>query len=94
MAEKESKKSSGRGGKRPGAGRPKGSLDQGNAALREMILQSLAGAGGVKYLQRTADTHQAAFLALIGKVLPLTVAGDPNAPIVHKVIEWQSKPKS
>jgi hypothetical protein len=93
MIDKQSKKSN-RGGRREGSGRPKGALDPGNAALREIILESLVGVGGVKYLEQTALTHQAAYLSLIGRVLPLTVAGDPNAPIVHKVIGWQSKPKS
>ena len=61
--EKESKKSNGRGGARPGAGRPKGSLDKGNAAIREMIVESLHGVGGVEYLQRVAESHPAAFLS-------------------------------
>lgn len=74
-------KVSGRGGKRPGAGRPKGSLDKGNAAIRELIVQSLNGLGGVEYLQRVAETHPAAYLALIGKTMPLQVQGDAANPI-------------
>ncbi len=46
-----------RGGAREGAGRPKGSLDKGNAVLREMILEALEGAGGVAYLIDKAETH-------------------------------------
>lgn len=73
-SEKESKKSIGKGGARPGAGRPKGSLDKGNALIREMIVDALNGVGGVEYLQQTAMSHPAAFLSLIGKVMPVQVA--------------------
>lgn len=49
--------------------------------LREMILQALDKAGGVKYLQEQAKASPAAFLTLVGKVLPTTLTGDPNAPM-------------
>lgn len=81
MSEKQTKQSSGRGGKREGAGRPKGSLDKGNALIREMVADALNQAGGVDYLVRQADEKPAAFLALVGKVLPVQIAGDPNAPV-------------
>lgn len=81
--EKQSKKS-GKGGARPGAGRPKGSIDKGNALIREMIVQALDEAGGVQYLVETAKSHQAAFLALIGKVMPVQVEGSEDGkPINH-----------
>ena len=44
-----------RGGAREGAGRPKGSLDKGNAMLREMILEALDRSGGVDYLVGKAE---------------------------------------
>lgn len=84
MTEKQSKKSPGRGGKREGAGRPKGSLDKGNALIREMIVEALNGAGGVEYLQSTALSHPAAFLALVGKVMPIQVEGGAN-PVKHSM---------
>lgn len=80
-------KVSGRGGARPGAGRPKGSLDKGNAALRELILQALDGAGGQQYLQNVAVSHPAAFLSLVGKVLPLTLDGS-----VGVTVKWPIAP--
>ena len=65
------------GGKRPGAGRPKGSPNKITAQLKDMILQALDGAGGVEYLKQTALTNPSAFLPLVGKVLPLQLsAGD------------------
>lgn len=84
-SEKESKKSiAGKGGARPGAGRPKGSLDKGNALIREMIVQALDKVGGVDYLAETAASHPSAFLALIGKVMPIQVEGG-DTPIKHSL---------
>lgn len=48
---------------------------------------ALDQAGGVDYLVRTAEYHPGAFLALIGKVLPTTLAGDPESPIQIARIE-------
>jgi hypothetical protein len=88
MAEKESKKSkksNGRGGARPNAGRPKGSLDKGNALIREMIVDALDELGGVEYLKATAASHPAAFLSLLGKVMPVQVTGDGGGPVSHSL---------
>jgi hypothetical protein len=79
---KESKKSNGRGGARPGSGRPKGALDHGNAAIRELIVMALDKVGGVDYLATVAASHPPAFLALIGKVMPLQVTGAEGQPLV------------
>jgi hypothetical protein len=77
MAEKQSIAISGKGGKRPGAGRKKGVPNKATKELKEMILSALDGAGGVEYLQeRAKDPRTAsAFLTLVGKVLPMTVQG-------------------
>ncbi len=80
-SEKQSKKSIGKGGARPGAGRPKGSLDKGHAAIREMVVSALDNLGGVEYLQGVAATHPAAFLSLLGKILPTQVEGPDGGPI-------------
>lgn len=52
-----------------------------------MILKALDDSGGVDYLvERANDPKTAsAFLTLVGKVLPMTVAGDPNAPLQARV---------
>lgn len=71
-----------RGGKREGAGRPKGSLDGNNKQLREMILAALDKKGGVTYLAEKAESHPQAFMSLLGRVLPLAVeGGDPDKPV-------------
>lgn len=73
-----------KGEKRPGQGRPKGSKDKGNALIREMIVEALHGVGGVSYLQEKAESHPQAFMALIGKVMPVQVEGGDN-PVKHTV---------
>ena len=46
-----------------------------------MILGALDDAGGQAYLERQAEENPTAFLTLIGKVLPMTVAGDAENPL-------------
>lgn len=88
MAEKQSTKStSTRGGKREGAGRPKGSLDKGNALIREMVVDALNKAGGIGYLTAKAKSHPVAFMALLGKVLPVQVTGEGGGPILVGRVE-------
>ena len=55
--------------------------------LKAMILGALDAVGGEEYLQRQAESSPAAFMTLIGKVLPTTIAGDPNAPPVQHVMK-------
>lgn len=93
-SEKESKKSNGKGGARPGAGRPKGSLDKGNALIREMIVAALDELGGVEYLKTTAASHPAAFLSLLGKVMPVQVEGGDRPIQVQKIERVIVDPKS
>jgi hypothetical protein len=64
-----------------GKGRPKGAANKVTKALKEMILGALDDAGGQAYLLTQAKANPAAFLTLIGKVLPTTLAGDPDNPV-------------
>lgn len=64
-----------------GRGRPKGSPNKITADVKAMVLQALSEAGGAKYLLTQAQTNPNAFLSLVGKVLPMTVAGDPENPL-------------
>ncbi len=84
-AEKQSKKS-GPGGARPGAGRPKGSLDKGNAIIRQMACDALSEVGGVSYLAEVARSHPPAFLGLLGKVLPTQITGPEDGPVQFQTI--------
>lgn len=74
-------KNSGKFGK-GNPGKPKGATNHINRDLKEMILKALSDAGGADYLLRQArKKNPAPFLQLVAKVLPMTVAGDPNAPL-------------
>lgn len=74
-------KPTGRGGKRPGSGRKKGVPNKINADLKAMILGALEQKGGQQYLVEQATENPTAFLTLVGKVLPMTVAGDKDNPV-------------
>jgi hypothetical protein len=73
-----------------GKGRRKGSVNKNTAALKDMILSALSGVGGVDYLIAQASENPTAFLTLIGKVLPLQVAGDFDHQVTVKgALAWQ-----
>lgn len=70
-------------------GRKKGTPNKVTAALKEMILEAaelagndMGGGGTVKYLRMQAVLNPAPFLALLGRVLPMQIAGDEDNPIV------------
>ena len=52
-----------------------------SADLKAMILGALDEAGGMSYLVEQARNNPNPFLSLVGKVLPLTLAGDPLSPL-------------
>lgn len=62
-------------------GRQKGTPNVMTRELKSMILEALDGAGGVEYLIEQAHAKPAAFLTLVGKVLPLQVTGKDGGPI-------------
>ena len=73
--------------RKPGAGRKKGVPNKVNGDIKAMILEALDRKGGADYLTTQAGTNPVAFMGLVAKVLPLTVAGDPNAPLFPSKIE-------
>jgi len=84
-------------------GRPKGARNKVSGLLKDAILQAAIQAGAdhgeegddhlVAYLTHMAKTQPAAFCGLLGKVLPLTLAGDERAPIVTRVVLVAGKPQ-
>lgn len=64
-------------GQKSGPGRPKGTTNKVTKELKDMILGALDESGGVDYLVERANDPRtaAAFLGLVGKVLPMTVQG-------------------
>ena len=73
----------------------KGSPNKATGQIKDMIMQALEGAGGVDYLQDRAKDPKtaAAFLGLVGKVLPMQINGaGPNGEhvfsrIVREVVD-------
>lgn len=70
-----------------GKGRPKGVPNKSTAALKDMILEALSKQGGADYLYRQADENPAAFMTLLGKVLPMQVTGADGGPVQITRIE-------
>jgi len=72
-------------GEKPGPGRPKGSRNKTTTVLKDALLIAAEKAGGkagvVGYLTEQAKENPAAFMTLLGKVIPLQVTGKDDGPI-------------
>lgn len=73
------------GGARSGAGRKRGVPNKLTSDVKAMILAALEKAGGETYLFEQAAANPTAFMTLIGKVLPMQVQGDPDAPVEIRI---------
>lgn len=71
-----------------GKGRPKGARNKMTRALKDMILGALDKAGGEQYLVEQASRNPAAFMTLLGKVLPMQVSGEDSGPITFEVVHY------
>lgn len=71
-------------------GRTKGTPNKTTALLKDAILQAAGNAGGgeglVGYLTSQATANPGPFMALLGKVLPMQLVGDPDNPVVHEIV--------
>ena len=76
---------------RKGRGRPKGSPNKLGKEAKDVIAQAAAELGGADRLlawAKEAPENERAFWATIyPKLLPLTVAGDPENPVGVRLIE-------
>jgi hypothetical protein len=79
-------------GRKTGGGK-KRSTNIHTTALKDMILTALSMAGGTEYLVAQAHANPVVFLALLGRVLPLTVAGDTGQPLVVEVVHIAFPPE-
>ncbi len=73
-------------------GRAKGTPNKTTALLKDAILKAAENAGNkvgknglVSYLEQQASENPGPFMALLGKVLPMQIAGDPDNPIIHTI---------
>lgn len=71
-----------------GQGRPKGTPNKTTALIKDMIIKALNMAGGDQYLARQANENPAAFMVLVGKVLPLQITGDSGAAIEVRLVRY------
>lgn len=79
-------------GQKSGPGRPKGATNKVSKELKEMILTALDECGGADYLVKQANKkNPAAFMALLGKVLPMTVQGAGEGGAHELVFRWKSE---
>ena len=74
-----------RGGKRPGSGRKKGGTNKITSDVKQAILEAFNALGGVEYLCAVARENPKAFCALLGKLIPVKVAGDAEDPPVLRM---------
>jgi hypothetical protein len=74
-----------KGTPKTGGGSRKGIPNKTTRDLKEMILGALQAAGGQRYLVQQAAKNPAAFLTLVGKILPLQVTGKDGGPIEHRI---------
>jgi hypothetical protein len=68
-------------------GRVAGTPNKITTALKEAILAAADQAhpqGKVGYLTWLATNNSGAFASLLGRVLPMTISGDPDHPLEHK----------
>jgi hypothetical protein len=79
-------------GREKTGGRKKGTPNKVTGELKSMILGALGQAGGQDYLARQAEEKPAAFLALLGKVLPMQVEGTgENGALTITISSTESK---
>ena len=72
----------------PKGGSRKGIPNKNTGLIREMIAQALDEAGGVDYLVACAQDprSKAAFLGLIGKVMPVQISGEGGGPVLNEIV--------
>jgi hypothetical protein len=78
----------GRGGRREGAGRKKGTPNRISGELREAVVKAFKKVGGVRYLEDLARTQPKSFCLLLHKLLPTELATSAG-PLNHEIVlKW------
>lgn len=76
---------------RAGLGRPKGAKNKLTRTIKAAIEAALDEAGGVAYLVRMSEEQPAAFLQLVGKVLPLQIVGEGDGPLKIQIVRYAGR---
>ena len=73
-------------------GRQKGTPNKTTALLKDAILKAADNAGGreglVGYLTLQAAENPGPFMALLGKVLPMQIAGEGGGPLTVSIVKY------
>ena len=79
-----------------GKGRPKGAMNKNSKLLKDAILEAAERAGDkfgkdglISYLEHQAEENPSAYMSLMGKVLPLQLAGSGDDGEHKFIIKWQ-----
>lgn len=81
-----------RGGKQPGAGRPKGSTSE----LAQMVRASLSRVGGIEYLVEQSKENPTAYMGLLKQLMPkqvdstMSIEGDLFKSVELRVVDGSS----
>ena len=74
---------------RAGMGRPAGATNKTTKAVKEMLMAALDELNGSEYFLEQARENPAAFMSLVGKLIPTEVknqlTGADNGPIQHAI---------
>jgi len=77
--------------RRAGPGRPKGLRNVVTRTMKSLTLGALDAVGGQRHLERMATSKvasdRAAFMALLGRLVPLEVAGQIDAALSVRIIK-------
>jgi hypothetical protein len=73
-------------------GRKQGTPNKVSGNLREIILHAFGKVGGSDYLARQAEENPTAFMSLLGKILPMQVAGHDGGEL--KIIVSTGVPRA
>lgn len=75
-------------GVKTGGGSRKGRPNKITRDVKEAILQAFENVGGHSYLETQASANPAAFMTLLGKVLPTQVTGANGQPLLPPVVQF------
>ena len=70
------------------AGRPKGTPNKLTADVKAAIIDAFEQAGGASYLLKIAESDPRTFCALLGKVLPMQLAGENDQPVIIEIVKF------